>query len=126
MDEDFMGEMRTRGFKHYERLDHIPELDDQEAVGNVGANNDPSDLEPARREINLLRKDLSDLREQLAAFRDRGETAIVGSQHAHPWRRIAAIVTTTFILGKLVQKLRLGPAGAAAVPMIAAQLSRRI
>lgn len=121
-----MGEMRTRGFKRDDKLDHIPESDDQEAVSNVGANNDPSDRESARREINLLRKDLSDLREQLAAFRDRAETSIGGSQDVHPWRRIAAIVATTFILGKLVQKLRLGPAGAAAVPMIAAQLSRRI
>jgi len=42
-----------------------------------------------------------------------------------PWLRIAATVATTYVLGCIIQRLRLGAPGAAAVPIIAAQLDRR-
>jgi ElaB/YqjD/DUF883 family membrane-anchored ribosome-binding protein len=85
-----------------------------------------ADLDRAKREIAWLRKEVADLREQLTAIHGQRAEISPAPGDAHPWMRIAAAMATTFVVGRLVQRLRLGAAGAVAVPMIAAQLDRRL
>lgn len=83
------------------------------------------DFASARREIAALRKEVAALRERLSEI--RMQTDDISSQAAErPWLRIAGTVAATFLLGKLAQRLRLGAAGAAAVPLIVAQANGRI
>jgi hypothetical protein len=83
-----------------------------------------SAIDPASQ-IAALRKEVADLRKQVAAI--RCQTDRVPSEPVeHPWLQIMATVAATYVLGKLMQRLRLGAAGAAAVPLIVAQANGRI
>jgi hypothetical protein len=79
-------------------------------------------LTPAqiRKEINQLQKQVADLSRQVATINNH-----VPVVQDRPWMRIAATVAATFVLGRIVDRFRLGVAGATAVPMIAAQLGHR-
>nr|WP_105430903.1 hypothetical protein [Neorhizobium tomejilense] len=123
-----MTHIRMRGLgTRNEVEEHLVELAEGTPTEDYG-DGDPQavDLDAAKREIAWLRKEVADLRERLATIRGQTEGFPRASEDTHPWMRIAAAMATTFILGKLVQRLRLGAAGAAAVPMIAAQLDRRL
>lgn len=82
----------------------------------------------AKQQITALRREVADLRARLATIRKQteGMEAPPSRGELHPWLRVAVTVATTYLLGRLVQRLRLGAPGAAAVPMIASQLDRRI
>ncbi|MGV2130738.1 hypothetical protein ACQZ4Q_21485 [Agrobacterium vitis] len=89
--------------------------------------NESDELKAARNELARLRAEVRDLHTRLTTIRSQTDGAIPTSAiDEHPWLRIAATVMATFVLGKLVQRLRLGAPGAAAVPLIAAQIDRRI
>lgn len=75
-------------------------------------------------EIAQLQKQVADLSKQLSTLKSRKEVALPVA-HDRPWMRIAATVAATFVLGRIVDRFRLGAAGATAVPMIAAQLGHR-
>jgi hypothetical protein len=75
-------------------------------------------------EITQLQKQVADLSKQIAALKT-SNNAVAPITHDRPWMRIAATVAATFVLGRVVDRFRLGAAGATAVPMIAAQLGHR-
>ncbi|CDZ54996.1 hypothetical protein [Neorhizobium galegae] len=120
-----MTDIRMKGLgTRNEVEEHLVELAEGAPIEDYG-DGDPQavDLDAAKREIAWLRKEVADLRERLATIRGQTEDVPRAAEDTHPGMRIAAVMATTFILGKLVQRLRLG---AAAVPMIAAQLDRRL
>lgn len=81
------------------------------------------------KEIDSLRREVEKLRKQLAAFNEKSapvRDTQPAPEEAHPWLRIAATVGVTFAIGKLMQVLRVPAAAAVAVPMITAELNRRI
>lgn len=84
------------------------------------------DLDSASRQIALLREEVADLRARLSTVRAQTNNVALQAAETHPWLRIAGTVAFTFVLGKLVQHMRLGAAGAAAVPLIVAQANGRI
>nr|WP_250810692.1 hypothetical protein [Neorhizobium tomejilense] len=120
-----MTDIRMKGIgTRSEVEEHLVELAEGAPTEDYG-DGDPKavDLDAAKREIAWLRKEVIDLRVRLATIRGQTDDVPRAAKDTHPWMRIAAAMATTFILGKLVQRLRLG---AAAVPMIAAQLDRRL
>lgn len=121
-----MTDFRARGFDSPAQLrEHLAELDEESPAGDPAvANGD----EAAKRQVAALRREVADLRRRLAAIREKTDGLDAGPSRGvrHPWLRVAATVATTYLLGRLVQRLRLGAPGAAAVPMIAAQLDRRV
>ncbi|TWF43336.1 hypothetical protein [Neorhizobium alkalisoli] len=124
-----MTDIRMKGFGTRAELDRYMAELDEEAPAEDPSDDDFEviDLGDAKREIAWLRKEVADLRAKLQNIRQQTENVPEAPhEDIHPWLRIAATVATTFVLGKLVRRLRLGAPGAAAVPMIAAQLDRRI
>jgi hypothetical protein len=103
---------------------HLVEVAEIEPAEDRDDDLKATDIDAVTREIAWLRKDVADLRERLITMHGRTEDIPPTGQDKHPWMRIAAAMATAFVLGKLVQNLRLGAAGAAAVPIIAAQLDR--
>jgi hypothetical protein len=100
---------------------HLTELDEEAPAEDPPAR--PMQSDPIR-EIAELRKEIADLRNRLSSIRE--QTDGVPPQSDHPWLRIVGTVAATFLLGKLMQRFRLGAAGAAAVPLIVAQANGRI
>jgi hypothetical protein len=126
--ERTMTDIRAKGFHSKSELrEHLAELDEEApAHHSLEEASDADDLNAARKEIACLRKEVADIRERLAVIRIQTEDVPESRRDAHPWRRIAATVIASYVLGKLVQRLRLGAPGAAAAPMIVAQLDRRL
>jgi ElaB/YqjD/DUF883 family membrane-anchored ribosome-binding protein len=82
-----------------------------------------------RKEIAGLRREVEELKARIAGIHQ--QSAVAGGnasavEDAHPWLKIAATVGVTFVLGKLMQALRIPAAAAVAVPMITAEVNRRI
>lgn len=121
-----MTDIRTRGFDSPAQLrEHLAELDEESPAADPGVPiGDPS----AEQQIAALRREVQDLRKRLAAIRVETEGLDTGRPRAerHPWLRIGATIAMTYLLGRLAQRLRLGAPGAAAVPVLAAQLDKRI
>jgi hypothetical protein len=82
----------------------------------------------AEDEIARLREEVADLRRQLLNERETSQEEKDGlsDRQESPWLKIAGTVALTFVLGKLVRRLRLGAAGAAAVPLITAEINRKV
>jgi hypothetical protein len=81
-----------------------------------------------RKEIAGLRREVEELKARIAGIHQQSD--VVGGnaqavEDAHPWLKIAATVGVTFVLGKLMQALRIPAAAAVAVPMITAEVNRR-
>ena len=120
-----MTNFRAKGFDSPSQLrEHLVELEEESPA------EDPSTARAdrsAEREIAALRKEVENLRARLSAIRNaEGIDAPSSRGERHPWMRIATTVAMTYLLGRLVQRLRLSAPGAAAVPMIASQIDRRI
>ena len=79
-------------------------------------------LTPAqlRNEIAELQKQVADLTRQLGTLGNHPQM-----REDRPWLRIATTLAATFVLGRIVDRFRLGTTGATAVPLIAAQLGHR-
>jgi hypothetical protein len=121
-----MTDTRIKGLHTKSALEeHLAELNDEGPTDDrLEASTDIDDFQAHRREVAWLRKEVVDLREQLGVICER---EVYGKDlNDRPWLRIAATVGTTFILAKLVQKLRLGRLGAATVPFAVAHLDRRL
>ena len=121
-----MTDIRAKGFDSPAQLrEHLDELEEESpAEDPVVGNEHPS----AQQQIEALRQEVADLRARLTTIRKQtdGMDARPSREDLHPWLRVLATVATTYLLGRLVQRLRLGAPGAAAVPMIASQIDRRI
>ena len=121
-----MTNFRAKGFDIPSQLrEHLIELEEESPAEDPST---PRANRAAEGEIAALRKEVEDLRARLATIRTQAEAidAPPSRGERHPWMRIAATVAMTHLLGRLVQRLRLGAPGAAAVSMIASQIDRRI
>lgn len=76
-------------------------------------------------EIRALRREVAQLQRQLQQGRTNPTTPASPGQ-LQPWLQIAATVGITLALGKVMQALRLPAAAAVAVPMITAELNRKL
>lgn len=131
-----MTNIRTSGFGSPASLRrHLADWDDEmgtDAERDEMPQSDTDAFNPAeaRREIAWLRKEVFELRERLLTIHDESELETADAPQTrgdrHPWLRIAATVATTYLLGRLVQHMRLGAPGVAAVPLIASQIDRRV
>lgn len=121
-----MTDIRAKGFDSPAQLrEHLAELEEESPADDPGVGNEsPS----AQQQIEALRREVADLRARLTTIRKQtdGMDARPSRGDVHPWLRVLATAATTYLLGRLVQRLRLGAPGAAAVPMIASQIDRRI
>ncbi len=121
-----MTDIRAKGFDSPAQLrEHLAELEEESPAEDPGVRNEnPS----AQQQIEAIRQEVADLRARLITIRKQtdGMDARPSRGDVHPWLRVLATAATTYLLGRLVQRLRLGAPGAAAVPMIASQIDRRI
>lgn len=122
-----MTDTRAKGFDSPAQLrEHLAELEEESPAEDPGA----GDKKPmsAEQQISDLRQEVADLRARLTTIRKQtdGMDARPSREDLHPWLRVLATAATTYLLGRRVQRLRLGAPGAAAVPMIASQIDRRI
>ena len=122
-----MTDIRAKGFDSPAQLrEHLAELEEEIPAEDPGV----GDQKPmsAEQQIAALRQEVADLRARLTTIRKQtdGMDARPSRDDVHPWLRVLATIATTYLLGRLVQRLRLGAPGAAAVPMIASQIDRRI
>ncbi|AOF93424.1 hypothetical protein [Sinorhizobium sp. RAC02] len=121
-----MTDIRAKGFDSPAQLrEHLAEIEEAILVSNPDVKGDNLST---GRQLAALRREVADLRGRLVAIRGQadGIDTPLSRGERHAWLRIAAIIAVTCLLGRLVQRLRLGASGAAAVPMIATQLDRRI
>ncbi len=120
-----MTDIRAKGFDSPAQLrEHLAELEEESPAEDLVVGNE---IPSTQQRIEALRREVADLRARLTTIRKQtdGMDARPSREDLHPWLRVLATVATTFLLGRLVQRLRLGASGAAAVPMIASQIDRR-
>lgn len=118
-----MTNIKARGFENAEQIcENLAELDDEGSVYKPAVEGKGVDL---HEHINALRRHVAELHQRLSLSRDYTDGVSMPTEINSPWRRVAVTVAATFVLGRVVQKLRVGTAGAAAVPLIAAQVGRR-
>lgn len=116
-----MTNIKTHGFKNpaelRERLaeldDELPTDDQQQAVEYE-----------LRLAISDMQREVDELRRRLDAVSRRRPSS--PALEPHPWLRIVATAAATFVLGRVVRRLRLGAPGAVAVPLLAAKFGDRI
>ncbi len=120
-----MTNIRSSGFDNPAQLrEHLAELDDA-AADRDDPTHDNADLQ---RQIAQLRKEMRDLRKLVVQTRARpaGQGATRKGKDKRDdrfWLRLATTVAGTLLLSAAVRYFRLGPAGAAAVPLIASKFS---
>lgn len=119
-----MTNIKARGFESPSHLrEHLDELEQESPA------EDPSVAEavlsPAE-EIAELRGVVAELHARLAAIREQTDGIDAPRSRGHPWLRIVVTAAAAFVLARLVQEFRLGAPGAAAVPLLTAQLDRRL
>lgn len=122
-----MTDIRAKGFDSPAQLrEHLAELEEESPAEDPGVGGEKP--MSAEQQIAALRQEVADLRARLTTIRMQtdGMDARPSRGDVHPWLRVLATAATTYLLGRLVQRLRLGAPGAAAVPTIASQIDRRI
>ena len=99
-----MVNVRLKGIKGKELAAHLAELEEDFPVEASG---EPVDLDAAHKEVAWLRNEVADLRERLTVMRGRTEGAPRQQPGSLSLINIAMAVTATFVLGKIVERLRL-------------------
>jgi hypothetical protein len=111
-----MTNIRTSGFDSPAQMrEYLEEVDDAVPAGGSGA--EDAAMERAIRE---LRGQIDGLRRQLEDMQREDAQARAGG-----WLRVAATMALTMALGRIARRLKLGIVGAAAVPLVMAQLNRK-
>ncbi|MDS7594037.1 hypothetical protein [Agrobacterium tumefaciens] len=116
-----MTNIKTHGFKDPAQLrEHLAELDEEY----------PADDTP-NADLNVFRSDIEELQRDVLELRRRVDELDAPRQphpapEFHPWLRVFATAAATFVLGRVFSGLRLGAAGAVAVPLLATKASDRI
>lgn len=122
-----MTNIRAKGFDSPAQLrEHLAELEEGSHAEDPGLGNEM--LLSPEQQIAALRLEVADLRTRLTTIREQSDGMDMRSSRAnlHAWLRVLAMAGTTYSLGRLVERLRLGAPGAAVVPMITSQIDRRI
>lgn len=115
-----MTDIRSSGFDSPAQFrEHMADVDDyvQELQGSTDPNAE------TQIQIARLREDVRELRRLIVEMRSRRPQPSQDSQKDRFWLRVGATVAATFILTAAVRYFRLGPAAAAAVPLVAARLN---
>lgn len=120
-----MTDIKSRGFDKdsEEQLnDHLAEQEDR-VLGPSPKPSRSSEIEVAalRTEVDELRERVNQLKATTYGVRGAGK-----AEARQTWLSIAATIATTYLLGRLAKQIRLGPAGAVAVPMIAERIGRQL
>lgn len=117
-----MTDIRSSGFDSPAQFrEHMSDLDDY--VQELQGSTDPTE---AQVQIARLREDVRELRRLIVEMRSGRPQPSQDNQGDRFWLRVGATVAVTFILTAAVRYFRLGPAAAAAVPLVAARLNGAI
>ncbi|MBU1317235.1 MAG: hypothetical protein KJ947_25910 [Alphaproteobacteria bacterium] len=84
------------------------------------------DLVAARRELAALQKQVAEMNAQVAVIRAQVADRSAAASGAASLSRMATSIAITLLVGKVVRRLRLGLLGAAAAPLLAAQINHRL
>jgi hypothetical protein len=121
-----MTNIRFKGFDSPTQLrEHLADVEEGASADDLAEDLPGEDeLQSALREVAWLRKDVADLREQLALF--PGQLKAVGGSRvgAYPWLRMGVAVLAAIALGRWALHLRQGAPGNPAVSMIPARIDR--
>ncbi|WP_156034854.1 hypothetical protein [Pseudorhizobium marinum] len=98
---------------------------DHERV-SAGGDAGRGDLVAARRELADLQKQVAEMNAQVAVIRQQVIDRSAAASSAASLSRIATSIAITVLVGKVVRRLRLGLLGAAAAPLLAAQINHRL
>lgn len=98
-----MTDIRAKGFDNPAQLrEHLAELEEESPAEDSGV----ADEKPisAEQQIAALWQELADLRARVALIRKQtdGMGARPSRGDVHPWLRVLATATTTYLLGRLV------------------------
>ncbi|TCU24882.1 hypothetical protein EV130_106475 [Rhizobium azibense] len=120
-----MTNIRFKGFDSATQLrEHLADVEEGAPADSLAEDIPGEDeLQSALREVAWLRKDVADLREQLALFPGQHKTVAGNRVGAFPWLRMGVAVVTAIVLGRWMLHLRHGP-GSPAVSMIPARIHR--
>jgi hypothetical protein len=122
-----MTDIRVKGFDSPAQLrEHLAELEEESPAEDPVVEIEKP-LSP-EQQIAALRREVDDLRARLTTIRKQtdGMDPRPSRGDVHPWLQFFPTAATTYLLGRLVQRLRLGAPGAAAEPMIASKIDRRL
>jgi Tfp pilus assembly protein FimV len=108
-----------------QRLQRVAPVEDK-AVGAVSGAADQHELVAVRRALAELRQQVAELDAQVAAIRHQAAKEQAGGLSAASVSRMATSIATTILVSTIVRRLRLGVLGAAAAPLLAAQLNHRL
>lgn len=121
-----MTNIKAKGFDSPAQLrEQLEELEQESPSEDPAATHTAFSPE---QEIAELRRVVVELQARLVAIREQtdGTEAPPSWRDLHPWLRIVVAASTSFVLARLAQRLRLGASCAAIVPMLTAQLGRRL
>ncbi|MGO4441549.1 hypothetical protein [Rhizobium sp. RAF56] len=105
--------MRSKGFNAKDLEFHLAEFEDHDPIVEEPVDvAEEDDVEADQKEMAWLHKELADLREQLAILHSDTDGSPTAKANARPWLPIAASAAAMFVLGRVVQRLRLRSAGA--------------
>ncbi|WP_139015106.1 hypothetical protein [Pseudorhizobium pelagicum] len=96
------------------------------ARDHAGVSAGCGDLVAARREIADLQKQVAEMNAQVAVIRQQVIDHSAAASSAASLPRMATSIAITVLVGKVVRRLRLGLLGAAAAPLLAAQINHRL
>lgn len=118
-----MTNIRSSGFDNPAQLrEHLEELEDEYDDYGERSSAPQADLQD---HISQLRAEVRDLQRLVADSQGRLRRASEAQRDDRFWLQLASAVAATFVLSAAVKYFRLGPAGAAAVPLIASKISGR-
>lgn len=121
-----MTNIRFKGFDSPTQLrEHLADVEEDAPADDLAEDIPGEDeLQSALREVAWLRKDVADLREQLALFPGELKTATGNRVGAFPWLRMGVAVVAAIVLGRWMLHLRQDAPVNPAVSMIPARIHR--
>ncbi len=120
--------IRTKGFETPAQLrEHMQEIEEAMENGVSPPAPDAREWRALRIEIAALSREVDELRQRLETLSRRvDKRGGAERREDRPWLGMLGAALATFAMTRISERLRLGAAGAAAVPLLAAGLGRHI
>ncbi|KRB55076.1 hypothetical protein ASE04_04980 [Rhizobium sp. Root708] len=127
-----------RGFDTEEELQaHLGILEAEAPSESADTDVRPRTVRDVQEDIAVVREELEHLRARLSIVAQQAETAVKSraewanaSAHVqlgdYPWLKLAGAMASAFVATQVVKKLPLGSLVAAALPLVATSVRRRI